>query len=86
MRTRERDVADAAKLMDKAQPNWFKRIVWERLQMQDPCNCIAGQSGLDWQALDRELETKYPTVSAPFADPDLVPFWRDEVLKRRRAS
>ena len=80
------DVHRAAKMLDARKPSWFRRIVWRRLRMQDPCNCIAGQSGLDWVELENAFDGRYPrSLTQPFADPDTVPAWQDEVRARRRA-
>jgi hypothetical protein len=81
------DVAAAAKLMDERKPGWFRRIVWRRLNMQDECNCIAGQAGLDWDELDDEFSSLYPrSVTSPFAAKDTVPAWKTEVRARRASA
>ena len=79
-----RDVQRAARMMDRAKPGWFRRIVWKRLDMQDHCNCIAGQVGLDWADLDDDFNARYPdSIVAPFAAPLTVPAWKHEVRGRR---
>jgi hypothetical protein len=80
------DVHRAAKLLDARRPGWFRRIVWKRLDMRDACNCIAGQSGLDWDVLEDEFEARYPrSLTSPFAADETVSAWQDEVRARRRA-
>ena len=85
--TARTSIKRAAKMMDRAKPGWYRRIVFKRLDMQDACNCIAGQGGLDWLGLESEYEDRYrDTPLAPFADPDAVPYWVEEIRARRQAA
>jgi hypothetical protein len=80
------DVKVAARMLDARKPSWWRRIVFKRLDMRKPCDCIAGQSGLDWETLEDEFEKRHPaSFTQPFADEATVPAWQDEVRARRRA-
>lgn len=81
------DVARAAQMMDAAKPSWWRRIVFRRLDMASPCNCIAGQAGLDWEELHADYMERYPLAEiAPFADGNAAPAWINEVRERRAAK
>lgn len=83
--TAERAVKLAAKIMDKRQPSWFRRIVFKRLNISLPCDCIGGQTGLDWYELEREFWAKYDQDETlhPFASNAFRDLWIDEVRARR---
>jgi hypothetical protein len=78
-------VKRAAKIMDRAKPDWYRRIVFKRLDISDGGNCIAAQAGLDWEAMHEKFNRANPTSQkAPFADDNLRDLWIAEVQARRK--
>lgn len=91
MTTRDdrRAVKNAAKIVDRRKPGWFRRIVFKRLDLSVECDCIGGQTGIPWTDLSDEFERRYPVDAlevAVFADNDLRDLWIDEVRARRKAT
>lgn len=79
----------AAKMMDKIKPNWFRRILFKRLDLNQPCDCICGQTGLDWEELHDEFRRRYSDLGreyAPFADNATRDYWIAEIRARRKAE
>lgn len=81
-------VREAAKLMDDVKPGWHENINFKTLTMHQPRNCIAGQNGLAYASLQKELDTRLGKTNSwdnrvPFGGSgSLVPFWKDEVQAR----
>jgi hypothetical protein len=72
-------VERGARELDDIQPEWFEKINFKSLVMMDERRCIAGQLGLNWE----DLLT--PEFCGAFASPQSVPFWEEEVKKRKGA-
>jgi hypothetical protein len=82
-------VQRAARMMDRAKPNWYKRIVLKRLNLARHSDCVCGQAGLDWVELAAEYDRRYDRRygdAEPFADADLRDEWIAEIRKRRTAA
>lgn len=88
------NVREAAKRFDEIRPDWFTRINFETLDMNDCLNCILGQvfghydNGIevifgqnDWDYYKyRNLE------DAPFGYKTNIQLWKDEVNERKMSS
>lgn len=73
-------VGDAAALLDEHAIGWRERIDVDRLDIEDPCDCILGQL-YGWFEGKRVLygsETS-SRVSPAFYTNDALPYWLEEL-------
>jgi hypothetical protein len=81
-----------AALLDERMPGWWQHIDLDRLDIDSPCDCVAGQIGgyteiLQALGLDDGAEYDYGFDGGSFASTRaLTPAWRDLILARRAAA
>ena len=82
MDERREGVRSAALFMDLVKPDWWKHVDAVRLDLSDPCDCVAGQNGLDWNVLAGFCEVFFLS-SCERGD---EPVWLEEIALRMESS
>lgn len=76
-----KSVVQAAKILDKKKPNWFRKVNLKRLDMLSPWNCILGQLYGDFTDGLFALGIDLTALFVYYEDE-----WISEINKRRRRA
>lgn len=85
------EVANAAKDLDKAVPDWFKKVKVGRLDLEDGENCVLGQLYGDvWNAPKKfqnrtafAMDNNQVHLKTPEKKKQLTDLWKSEIKNRR---
>ena len=84
-------VRKGARLLDERMPGWWRQIDLERLDIDSPCDCVAGQVGgytevLRALGLDDGAEYDYGFDGGSFAEVRALTLAWCELITARRAA
>jgi len=80
-------VRRAALYMDKIKPDWFEHVDPLRLNLDEPCDCVAGQNGYNWDEFeDDAFEAQRPDVVMLLCSRAYEPLWLEEIALRMESA
>lgn len=84
-----RSVVAAAKALDKARPDWWKKVKVKNLDMSNAANCVLGQVYGDFLYAPEKLQAMRGFIGVWPCGVDASvfnTFWTEEIKQRRLAA